>query len=90
MNFYKYIYIFSYFIYLYIHKCQKIYQLNIIKKIKKTTKKARERYQDLSKEEKWKKQQYHCECYKNLSENEKKKLVDLEKKYYRMTKNALL
>ena len=33
----------------------KIYQLNIIKKIKKDWKKARERYQNLSKEEKEKK-----------------------------------
>ena len=34
-------------------------------------KKARERYQNLSKEENEKKQQYGRELYKNLSENEK-------------------
>ena len=33
--------------------------------------KAHERYQNLSKEEKEKKQQNVCECYKNLSEDEK-------------------
>ena len=49
-----------------------MYQLNIIKKIKNNyEKKARERYQNISKEEKEKKQQYSCECYKTLSENEK-------------------
>ena len=53
-------------------------------------KKARERYQNLSKEEKEKKQQYGCERYKNLSEDEKQKLVEYRKKYYRMRKNALL
>ena len=36
----------------YIYKCLKIYLWNIIEKIRKTTKKARERYQNLSKEEK--------------------------------------
>ena len=36
------------YIYIYIYKCLNIYPLNIIKKIKK----ARERYQNLSKEEK--------------------------------------
>ena len=34
-------------------------------------KKARERYQNLSREEKEKKQQYVRECYKNLSKDEK-------------------
>ena len=42
--------------------------------------KACERYQNLSKEEKGKKQQHGHECYKNLSEDEKhiewKKLLD--------------
>ena len=41
----------------------------------KLQKKARERYQSLSKEEKQKKQQYGCGQYKNLPEDEKKKLV---------------
>ena len=36
----------------FLKKCIKIYQLIIIQKIKKTTKKACERYQNLSKEEK--------------------------------------
>ena len=36
---------------------------------KKTTKKFRERYQNLSKEEKEKKRQYGRELYKNLAEN---------------------
>ena len=39
-------------------------------------KKARERYQNLSKQEKEKKRQYGPECYKNLSEDVKQKLVE--------------
>ena len=46
----------------------------------KLQKKARERYQNLSKEEKEKKPQYGRECYKNLSEDEKQKLVQYRKK----------
>ena len=42
-----------------------IYQVNIIKKIKKHYKRK------LSKEEKEKKRHCGCECYKNLSENKK-------------------
>ena len=54
-------------------------------------KNARERYQNLSKEDKEKKkQEYDCECYKNFSEDEQNKQVDYRKKYYRMRKNALL
>ena len=52
-------------------------------------KNARERYQSLSKEEK-KKQQYGCDCYKNLSEDEKNKLVEYRKKILWNEKNALL
>ena len=52
-------------------QCLKIYRLNIIKKIKKDYKKARQRYQNHCKEEKEKKKQYDCKCYKNVSENEK-------------------
>ena len=48
--------------------------------------KARGRYQSLSKEEKEKKQQYGRERYKNFSEHEKQKLVAYRKKYYRMKK----
>ena len=66
-----YIYIFSY-----IWKCLKIYQLNIIKKIKKE--KACERYQNLSRKEKEEKWQYG-ERYKNCSKDEKNKLVSKEK-----------
>ena len=49
--------------------------------------KARERYQNPSKEEKDKKQQNCCERYKNLSEDE---LVEYRKKYYGMRKNVFL
>ena len=42
------------------------------------------------KKKKKKKRQYYCESYKNLSEDEKQKPVEYRKKYYRMTKNALL
>ena len=42
------------------------------KKKERLQKKARERYQNLSKEEKEKKQQYGHERYKNLSEEKKK------------------
>ena len=53
-------------------------------------KKARERYQNLSKEKKEKKRQCGCEHYKNLSEDEKQKLAQYRKKYYRMRKDAFL
>ena len=46
-------------------------------------KKARERYQNLSREEKEKKRQYVRECYKNLSKDEK------DEKNYKMRKNTL-
>ena len=49
----------------------KDHHLNITKIIKKTTKKAHERCQSLSKEEKEKKQQYWCKQYKNLQNDEK-------------------
>ena len=52
-------------------------------------KKARERYQNLSKEEKEKKRQYGRERYKSLPENEKQKLGE-DRKKYRMRKNVLL
>ena len=69
------------------NNCLKIFELTIIKKIKKDyKKKACERYKNLSKEEKEKKRQYGCERYKNLSEDEKQKLVEYRKKYYRMRK----
>ena len=34
------------------------------------------------------KQLYDCERYKNLPEDEKQKLVEYRKKYYKMRKNA--
>ena len=49
--------------------------------MKKDYKKHRERYQNLSIEQKEKKQQYGHERYKNLSEYEKEKLVEYRKKY---------
>ena len=74
--------------FIYILKCLKIYQLNIIKKIAKGY--FLERYQNHFKGEKEKKQQYGLERYKNLSEDENNKLVAYRKRYYRMRKNALL
>ena len=53
-------------------------------------KRARERYQNLSKEDKEKKQQYGRESYKKFSADGKSKLVEYRKKYYRMRKNTLL
>ena len=50
-------------------------------------KKARKRYQNLSKEEREKKRQYGCEHYKNISKDGKQKLVEYTEKYYRMRKN---
>ena len=65
---------------MYVWKCLKLYQSNIIKKIKKDyLKKSRKRYQNLSKEEKEKKWQYGRERCKNLSEDEKQKLVEYRK-----------
>ena len=37
-----------------------------------------------------KKQQYRCQRYKNLSEDEKQKHVEYRKKCYRIIKSALL
>ena len=53
-------------------------------------KKACERYQSLSKEEKESNQQYGCEGYKNVPEDEQQKPTEYRKKYYKMKKNALL
>ena len=62
----------------------KHYQEN---KLKTTKKRARERYQNLSKKEKEKQKQYGRERYKNLLEDEKQKFVEYRKKYYRIRKN---
>ena len=54
----------------------KCYQLNILKKIKKNyKKKLMKDIKIFLKKKKKKKQQYGCECYKTLSEDEKNKLV---------------
>ena len=44
-------------------------------------KKAHEKYQSLSKEEKEKKQQYGHEWYENLPEKEEQKLVEYRRRY---------
>ena len=51
--------------------------------------KACERCQNLSEEEKEKKQQYNCERYKNLSEEEKQNLVEYRNKYHTRKKNVI-
>ena len=64
-----------------------------MKKIKKNfKKKTRERYQNLSKEEKEEKkqQQNGREHYKIFSKDGKQKLVEYRKTHYRMRKNVLL
>ena len=48
------------------------------------------KYENHSREEKGKQQQYGRVQHKNLSENEKQKLVEHRKKYYKMKKTALL
>ena len=45
-------------------------------------KKAREIYQNFTEEDKEKKDQYHCKHNKNLSEEQKQKLVEYIKNYY--------
>ena len=52
--------------------------------LKKTTKKAPERHQNLSKDEKEKRWQHGRKHYKDLLEDEKQKLVEYRKKYYRI------
>ena len=42
------------------------------------------------KKKKEKKQQYGCECYKNLSEDEKQNLVEYGKNHYRLIRNAFI
>ena len=60
----------------------KIYQLNIIKKLNK----------DYKSKKSWKtsNREYGLEHQKSLSEDEKSKLVEYRKKYYRMRKMALI
>ena len=63
--------------FLYIQKFQKHYLLNIIKKIKKNSKKARERYQNLSKEEKEKQDNMNVTKISHWMKN--KSLLSIEK-----------
>ena len=44
----------------------------------------------LKKKKKKKKQEYGCERYENLTEDENQKLVEYRKKYYKMRKNAFI
>ena len=60
------------------------------KNLRKTIKKARKRYRNISKEEKEKKQQYGRECYKNHLEDEKKSLLGIEERCYRMRKKIFV
>ena len=67
-------------------KIHGLYMIKIIKKDYKK-KKACESLSTEGKETKW---QYRHECSKNLPEDEKQKLIEYRKKYYKMRKNALL
>ena len=60
---------------------------DIIRKTKKEEKKTRERYWDLSEEEKSKKRESGYELYKSLPEDEKQSLAKYRKKYYKTWKN---
>ena len=66
----------------------KIYQINIIKKIKKDYKKAHEKYQNLSKKEK--KNNMVVNVTKISQKIKIKSFLSIEKKYYILTKNTLL
>ena len=67
-----------------------LYQLCTIKKIKKRLqKKLTKDIKILLKKKNKKKQQYGCESYKNLLEDDKQKLVEYRKKYYKMRKKKL-
>ena len=57
-------------------------------KIKKGCQKGRERYQNLSKEEKEKRNNMVIDVTKNLSEDEKQKLFEYRTKHFRMRINA--
>ena len=52
------------------------------KQKEKLQKEVRKRYQNPSEEEKEKKCQYHCERNKNLSWEQKQKLVEYMRNYY--------
>ena len=82
-----------FFFFFYIQK----FQISIIKSTKKSSntkhgkdikicqkkkKRKGENYQNFTEEEKEKKSQYHCECNKNLSEEQKQKLVEHMRNHY--------
>ena len=71
-----------FFIYIYIYiKISKIYQLNVIKKIKKAHKKKLVKdFKIFLKKKNKKNQQYGCERYKHISEDEKIIWLSMEKK----------
>ena len=69
-------------------KYQKILGPDIIEKTKKTFKKNLLKNNKIFlKKKKKTKQQYGSERYKNISENEKQKLVDYRKRYYEKLEN---
>ena len=70
-------------------KCLKLYWLNIIKRLKKDSKKKLVKYIKIFLKKKKKTQQYSRACYTNLSKEEKK-LVEYRKKRYRLIKNFFL
>ena len=71
----------------YLYKLQKTYRVNITKVARKYCKKRLVKNIKLSEGEKEKKKrQYWRERYKNLFENEKQKLLKLEKVLYNMEK----
>ena len=55
-------------------------QKQLVKDIKKFLRKKKKKEQ----------RKYDHECYKNLSGDEKNKLIEYRKKYYNMRKNAFL
>ena len=57
-----------------------------LKKKKNKRQYPRERYRNLSEEEKNEKRQYGCKRYKYLSKDEKQRLVEYKKNYSRMQK----
>ena len=63
----------------YLYKLQKIYRVNITKVARKDCKKGLLKISNSPKRKRKKKRQYWRERYKNLFENEKQKLLKLEK-----------
>ena len=66
-----------------------MYELNIIKKIKKNYKNQLLKDTKIFLRRKLKKPQYGCERYKNLSEDEKQELVEYRKKILQNEKKTL-